>query len=74
MREEYRFVDGKKLRCGNSVVRHRVSRRLRAILAERMPHLGEPRRVVVRALAPAASAAFQDLDRAVGRCLGEAAR
>ncbi|MDR3107050.1 MAG: ribonuclease P protein component [Bifidobacteriaceae bacterium] len=59
---------------GNSVVRHRVSRRLRAVLADTMPTLGEPKQVVVRALPAAASAAWEDLARAVGKCLREACR
>jgi ribonuclease P protein component len=59
---------------GNSVVRHRVARRLRAVLAEAMPKLAEPKRVVVRALPAAASAAYEDLARAVGKCLQEVAR
>jgi len=38
---------------GNSVVRHRVARQLRAIAAERLPHWPQGRLVVIRAL-PAA--------------------
>jgi ribonuclease P protein component len=59
---------------GNSVVRHRVARRLRAVMAAEMPKLGDPKRVVVRALRPTASAAYGDLERAVGRSLREATR
>ncbi|MDR2378740.1 MAG: ribonuclease P protein component [Bifidobacteriaceae bacterium] len=59
---------------GNSVVRHRVARRLRAILAGQLPRLAEPKRVVVRALPAAASADYGELERAVGRCLRKATR
>ncbi|MDR2565472.1 MAG: ribonuclease P protein component [Bifidobacteriaceae bacterium] len=59
---------------GNSVVRHRVARRLRAIMAAELPNLEEPKRVVVRALGPAASADYRELERAVGRCVREAAK
>jgi ribonuclease P protein component len=59
---------------GNSVVRHRVSRRLRAILAGAVPKLDEPKQVVVRALTPAAQASYGQLEQAVGKCLKEAAR
>jgi ribonuclease P protein component len=56
---------------GGSVVRHRVSRRLRAQLACRVDRLPAGSRLVVRAL-PAAAAARSDelgrtLDSAVGR-------
>jgi ribonuclease P protein component len=59
---------------GNSVVRHRLARRLRAIMASELPNLAEPKRVVVRALKPAASADYRELERAVGRCVREAAK
>jgi ribonuclease P protein component len=58
---------------GNSVVRHRVARQLRHILAEQMPKVSEAKVVVVRALAPAASAEYRELERAVVKCLREAA-
>lgn len=56
---------------GNSVVRHRVSRRLRHLLAARIAELPEGTRLVVRA-APAADQASSadlgaDLDRALAR-------
>lgn len=56
---------------GGSVVRHRVARRLRHLLAERLPLLPEGTRLVVRA-APAAATAPSaalgaDLDRALAR-------
>lgn len=57
---------------GNSVIRHRVSRRLRAVLAARLDSLPAGSGTVVRALPPAASASSAalaaDLDRA-GRAL-----
>ena len=56
---------------GGSVVRHRVSRRLRHLLAARLDLLPEGARLVVRA-APAAGTATSadlgaDLDRAIAR-------
>lgn len=56
---------------GGSVVRHRVSRRLRHLLAARLPQLPAGSRLVVRAT-PAAAAASSaelgaDLDRALAR-------
>jgi ribonuclease P protein component len=56
---------------GGSVVRHRVSRRLRHLLASRLAELPEGTRLVVRA-APAAGSASSaelgaDLDRALAR-------
>lgn len=56
---------------GNSVVRHRVSRRLRHLLGARLPGLRVPAALVVRALPPAAGASSdelgRDLDAAFGR-------
>lgn len=56
---------------GGSVVRHRVSRRLRAQLAARLEHLQTGSATVVRALPAAAHASSQqlgaDLDRALER-------
>ena len=56
---------------GGSVVRHRVSRRLRALLAARVEGLPTGSGTVVRALPPAASASSlslaTDLDRALAR-------
>ncbi|MBB4969286.1 ribonuclease P protein component [Saccharothrix violaceirubra] len=46
---------------GNSVVRHRVSRRLRHVLRDRILRLPEGTSLVVRALAPAATASSADL-------------
>jgi ribonuclease P protein component len=58
---------------GGSVVRHRVSRRLRHLLRPRLSPLSPGTRVVVRAT-PAAAAASSatlatDLDAALGRAL-----
>jgi ribonuclease P protein component len=56
---------------GGSVVRHRVSRRLRAQLAERIDQIAAGAGVVVRALPESAGATSaqlgQDLDRAFDR-------
>ena len=46
---------------GGSVVRHRVSRRLRHLLAPRLVTLPRGSRVVVRALPPAAAASSAEL-------------
>ena len=46
---------------GGAVVRHRVSRRLRHLLASRLGALPPGARVVVRALAPAATATSPEL-------------
>ena len=48
---------------GNSVVRHRVSRRLRHQMAERLGQLPAGTAIVVRALAPAATASSAELGR-----------
>jgi ribonuclease P protein component len=48
---------------GGSVVRHRVARRLRHLLAPRLAGLPTGARVVVRALPPAAAASSADLAR-----------
>jgi ribonuclease P protein component len=53
---------------GNSVVRHRVQRRLRHAVKGHLPRLGSSL-VVVRALPPAAGAGFADLERDLQRCL-----
>lgn len=56
---------------GNSVVRHRVTRRLRHLLADRMGTMPPGSALVVRALPPAASASSvelaTDLDSALHR-------
>jgi ribonuclease P protein component len=54
---------------GNSVVRHRVSRRLRALLALRMDTFPPASDVVVRALAPAGGATSSELGAGLDRAL-----
>jgi ribonuclease P protein component len=58
---------------GNSVVRHRVTRRLRAQIATRLVRLPDGTGLVVRALPEAAAASSaalgSDLDRALGAVL-----
>ena len=53
------FVVGKAV--GNSVVRHRVARRLRHLVRDRLSGLPEDSLLVVRALPPAASATSAEL-------------
>ncbi len=55
------LIVGKKV--GGSVVRHRVSRRLRAQLAERIDLVEAGSTIVVRALAEAADASSVELGR-----------
>jgi ribonuclease P protein component len=66
------LVVGKSV--GGSVVRHRVSRRLRAQLAERVNRLPAGSAAVVRALPGAAATTSEqfgvDLDAALARLLG----
>lgn len=50
---------------GGAVSRNRITRRLRAILAELLPSLPQGTKVVVRALPPAASASYDALRGAV---------
>jgi ribonuclease P protein component len=68
------FIVGRSV--GNSVVRHRVTRRLRHLVRDRLPLLPPGSKLVVRALPPAAAADSgalgRDLDGAFGR-LGLAA-
>jgi len=54
---------------GGSVVRHRVSRRLRHLLAPRLRELPETAMVVVRALPPAADASSAELGDDLDACL-----
>lgn len=54
---------------GGSVVRHRVSRRLRAQLAQRLDRVPPGARIVVRALAETASEASVELGRDLERAL-----
>ena len=63
---------------GNSVVRHRVSRRLRHLVRDRLGTLPPASSLVVRALPPAATATStelgSDLDAALRRLASSAAR
>jgi ribonuclease P protein component len=59
---------------GGSVVRHRVSRRLRAQLADRLDRLPEGSGTVVRALPDSATASSADLGRALDDALRKAER
>ena len=59
---------------GNAVLRNRVHRRLRAVLAARLPELPAGSLTVVRALPSSASASYDelvaDVDGALGRLSG----
>jgi ribonuclease P protein component len=57
---------------GNAVIRHRVSRRLRHLLAERLSMLPPGARVVVRALPAAAGSRSPALATALDRALARA--
>lgn len=63
---------------GNAVVRNRVKRRMRALVAERMSILPQGSLVVVRALPASADADFArlgaDLDACLGRSLSRLSR
>ncbi|WP_151083882.1 ribonuclease P protein component [Nocardioides cynanchi] len=54
---------------GNSVVRHRVQRRLRHLCRERLGDLPPGCELVVRALAPSAFASYAELGADLDRCL-----
>jgi ribonuclease P protein component len=54
---------------GGSVVRHRVQRRLRHLSRERLGDLPVGSELVVRSLAPAAHATYQELGADLDRCL-----
>ncbi len=56
---------------GNAVVRNRVKRRLRALIADALP-LPEGVDLVVRANPAAATATFDDLRAALDRCVSQA--
>ncbi|MDR1393536.1 MAG: ribonuclease P protein component [Bifidobacteriaceae bacterium] len=58
---------------GNSVERHRLTRRLRAIVAAEMTDSAIGWDIVVRALRPAGQVSFQRLAQAVRWCLVKAA-
>lgn len=64
-------VSGK---IGNSVVRHRITRRLRPLVRERLAALPEGSDVVVRALPPAAAASSAELAADLDTGLRVAAR
>lgn len=57
---------------GNSVLRHRVQRRLRHLCRDRLAQLPPGSRMVVRALPPAGSATYQELGTDLDRCLQRA--
>lgn len=57
---------------GGSVVRHRVVRRLRHLVRDRLPVLPPGSDVVVRAQPPAATASSAELAEALDRSLGRA--
>jgi len=57
---------------GGAVVRNRVKRRLRAIMAAILSTLPEGARVVVRALPGSATATFGELDAEVRGAVGQA--
>ncbi|HVL86195.1 MAG TPA: ribonuclease P protein component [Pseudonocardia sp.] len=59
---------------GNSVVRHRVTRRLRHLVAARLGALPPGSRLVVRALPPAAAASSAELGDDLDGALHAAAR
>jgi len=54
---------------GNSVVRHRVQRRLRHLVRDRLDEVPAGTQVVVRALAAAAQASYAELGADLDRCL-----
>jgi ribonuclease P protein component len=54
---------------GNSVVRHRVQRRLRHLCRERLGDLPPGCELVVRALPAAAAASYAELGADLDRCL-----
>lgn len=66
------FVVGRAV--GGSVQRHRVTRRLRHLMAEHLTTLPDGLGVVVRALPPAGAADGDTLASALGSCLERALR
>jgi ribonuclease P protein component len=64
------FVVGRAV--GNAVLRHRVQRRLRHLCRERLAGLPAGSELVVRALAPAGRASYQELGADLDRCLQRA--
>lgn len=61
------FTVGKSV--GNAVVRHRVTRQLRAIMAELLPDLATPSDLVLRALPAASTVSFPALRADVQRAV-----
>lgn len=59
---------------GNSVVRHRVQRRLRHLMRDVVPGLPAGARIVVRALPAAAGATYDDLGGDLARAVEVAGR
>lgn len=66
------FVVGRSV--GNSVVRHRVQRRLRHLCRERLSLLPAGSELVVRALPRAADATYAELGTELDRCLRRSLR
>jgi ribonuclease P protein component len=59
---------------GNAVLRNRVHRRLRAVMAARLPELPPGSLTVVRALPSSASASYDELAADVGSALSRVLR
>ena len=57
---------------GNSVLRHRVQRRLRHLCRDRLAELPSGSELVVRALAASGRATYQELGADLDRCLQRA--
>lgn len=66
------FAVGKTV--GNSVVRHKVTRRLRHILSQELPNFPIGSHVVVRALPGAANATFDQLKENLNFALSKVAK
>lgn len=59
---------------GNSVVRHRVTRQLRAIISTRVDRLNSQDRFVVRALPPITELPYRQLEKEIDSALSSAGR
>lgn len=59
---------------GNAVRRNTVKRRMRAAVAGMLTELPAGTRLVLRALPPAASASYQEIDADLGSCVHRALR
>ena len=59
---------------GNSVVRHRVTRQLRAIISTRLDRLNSQDRFVVRALPPITELPYRQLEKEIDLALSSAGR